>query len=119
MNSDDFVNWMEPTAFNLRRKFGPNCCICIVIDNAIWHSELTDETKPPKRSWRESEVQAWLQKHAIGFSDDLRKSEILQLAFDNLPPKEFRVDAMAEIFNIEILRLPIKHCSLNPMEFAW
>jgi hypothetical protein len=34
MNSRHFVDWMERAAFNLRKSFGPNSRICIVIDNA-------------------------------------------------------------------------------------
>ena len=50
MNSNYFIDWMRHAAFSLRRRFGSNRRICIVIDNDTWHNELTDETKPPKRS---------------------------------------------------------------------
>ena len=119
MNSRHFVNWMERAAFNLRKSFGPNRRICIVIDNATWHNELTDETKPPKRSWRKLEVEAWLREHRIEFDVDFKKSELLDRAFNDLPPRKFKVDEVAKKFDVEILRLPINHCSLNPIELPW
>jgi hypothetical protein len=119
MNSLHFIGWMEHAAFNLRKKFGPDRRICIVIDNAPWHNQLTDETKPPQRSWRKHKVEDWLREHRIDFDDNLKKSELLQLAFSNLPSKEFKVDVVAKQFDVEILRLPVKHCSLNPVEYAW
>ncbi|CAF1104810.1 unnamed protein product [Rotaria magnacalcarata] len=36
-----------------------------------------------------------------------------------LPPKEYIVDKVASKYDIEIVRIPIKHCVLNPIELAW
>ena len=87
MNSDHFVQWIEGAAFGLRKKFGSSRRISIVMDNAPGHNELTDSTKPPKFSWRKDQVQTCLREHNIDFNIDLKKSELLQLAFVNLPPK--------------------------------
>ena len=119
MNSDHFVHWIERAAFGLRKKFGPSRRICIVVDNATWHNELTDSTKLRKCSWRKDQSQTWLREHNIDFNINLKKSELLQLAFVNLPRKEYKVDLKAKAFDVEILRLAIKHCSLNPIELAW
>ena len=85
MNSDYFVQWIERAAFGLRKKFGPSRRVLIVIDNATRHNEFTDSTKPPKCSWRKDQVQTCLREHNIDFNIDLKKSELLQLAFVNLP----------------------------------
>ncbi|CAF4068181.1 unnamed protein product, partial [Rotaria sp. Silwood1] len=29
------------------------------------------------------------------------------------------IDEVAQDFNVQILRLPVRHCSLNPVEIAW
>ena len=92
---------------------------CIIIDNTTWHNEFTDSTKLPKCSWRKDQVQIWLREHNIAFNIDLKKSELLQLVFGNLPQKEYKVDLKAKMFDVEILRLPVKHSSLNPIELAW
>ena len=71
-------------------------------------------------SWRKYQVQTCLREHKIDFNIDLKKNELLQLAFVNLPQKEYKVDLMkVKMFDVEILRLPIEHCSLNPIELAW
>ena len=119
MNSDHFVQWIEGAAFDLRKKFGPSRRILIVIDNATGHNELTDSTKPLKCSWSKDQVQTCLREHNIDFNIDLKKSELFQLAFVDLPRKEYKVDSKVKAFDVEILRLAIKHCSLNPTELAW
>ena len=70
MDSNHFEKWIERASF-LRRKqlgtftlsfcffliakrpsLGKKSKIVVVIDNAPWHNRLTDDTRPPKRSWR-------------------------------------------------------------------
>ena len=71
-------------------------------------------------SWRKDQVQTCLREHNIDFNIDLKKSELLQLAFVNLPRKEYKVDLMkTKTFDVEIFRLAVKHCLLNPIELAW
>ena len=119
MNSDHFIEWIKRAASELRHKFGQASRICIIIDNATWHSELTDDTKPPKHAWCKEQIQKWLENQNIKFNPVFKKVELTQLAFSNLPSKRYKVDEAAKLFNVEILRLPIKHCLLNPMELAW
>ena len=52
---------------------GPNRRIAIVIDNATWHSELTESTKPAKRSMRKDQIIEWLENHRIDFDSTLKK----------------------------------------------
>ncbi|CAF5061269.1 unnamed protein product, partial [Rotaria socialis] len=37
----------------------------------------------------------------------------------NAPPKEYMTDRVAEQFNAQIVRLPHRHCCLNPIELSW
>ena len=103
----------------MRLQNGPQARIAIVIDNATWHNRLTEESVPPKRAWRKAVLQLWLTNHGIPFDADYTKAELLELAFQNLPPKKYLTDVAAAEFNIEIVRLPIKHCVLNPIELCW
>ena len=118
MNSDHFIQQIEAATFGLRKKFGPSGRIPIVIDNATEHNKLTDSTKASKCSWRKNQVQTCLHERNIDFNIDLKKNELLQLTFVNLPRKEYKVDLKVKTFDVEILRLAIKHCSLNPIELA-
>jgi hypothetical protein len=119
MNSERFISWIDKTAEQLRTAHGPAPRICIIIDNATWHNELVDTAKPPKRSWRKDQLQKWLDEHRIQWNPEFKKAELLELAFNHLPPKRYKTNDAARYHNVEILRLPIKHCILNPIELAW
>ena len=43
----------------------------------------------------------------------MKNSQLLELAFHSLPNKKFKTDETAAGFGVEILRLPIKHCTLT------
>ena len=70
---------------------GPSRRIAVVIDNATWHSELTESTKPAKRSMRKNQIIEWLQNHDIEFDPTLKKSELLEIASENKPRKKYKV----------------------------
>jgi hypothetical protein len=36
-----------------------------------------------------------------------------------VPPKRYKTNAAAREYDVDIIRLPIKHCVLNPIELAW
>ena len=108
----------------------------LVLDNATWHNRLTDDTMPPKRSWRKELISDWLRRHRISIPEKATKAELLELAFDNLPEKRYIVDEAAAAYDIDILRLvviivnpsliynlfyslPVKHYMFNPIELAW
>ncbi|CAF3961507.1 unnamed protein product [Rotaria sordida] len=78
--------------------------ITIIIDNATWHCELTDDTKPPLRSWRKQMIADWLQDHNISYAKDISKAELLELAFENLSDKKYKVEEEAKQYRINILR---------------
>ncbi|CAF4792292.1 unnamed protein product [Rotaria sp. Silwood1] len=93
--------------------------ICIVIGNATWHSQLTDASKIPLRSWNKNQIRQWLIDHSVPFIDQYSKSELLELSYAYAPEKEYIVDETAKQFDIEIIRLPVRHCILNPIEMCW
>ncbi|CAF4321303.1 unnamed protein product [Didymodactylos carnosus] len=119
MNSDHFHKWIRDAAGRLRINHGAGSIIATIIDNATWHNVLCDDAKPPKRAWRKDQLQQWLDNHRIQWVPRLSKAELLQLAFENVPPKRYVSNAIARAFDVEVLRLPIKYCVLNPIELAW
>ena len=44
---------------------------------------------------------------------------MLELAFNSLPTKKYLTDVAAAEYQVEIVRLPLKHCILNPIELCW
>jgi hypothetical protein len=118
MTSARFVNWVFEAAGTLRAENG-NSKICIIVDNAPWHNELTEETKMPKRAWVKAQVVQWLNDHQVPYLDIYTKAELLELADAYAPKKAFKTDVAAAKFDVDILRLPVRHCVLNPIELAW
>ncbi|CAF0947347.1 unnamed protein product [Didymodactylos carnosus] len=43
-------------------------------------------------------------------------AKLRELAFAHLPPKRYKTNEAAKEFSVEIDRLPINHCILNPIE---
>jgi hypothetical protein len=78
--------------------------IVLVIDNATWHNRLTNDTTPPKRSWRKEAIIRWLSSHNIVFPEKVVKAELLEIALNNLPEKRYEIDEAAKKYNVGILR---------------
>ncbi|CAF1317437.1 unnamed protein product, partial [Rotaria sp. Silwood1] len=119
MNSAHFLIWIDRTASLLRKELGnisllsfsllffglgKGTKIILVIDNATWHSRLTNDTTPPKRSWRKEAIIRWLKSHNIVVPEKAVKAELLEIALDNLPPKKYEIDEAAKKYNVGILR---------------
>lgn len=119
MNSSHFIEWLRKAAAHLRQQYSGSTRICIVLDNARWHNELCDDAKPAKRSWRKNQIQQWLQQRKIKYETSQKKAQLFELAIANAPPKKFKTNVVAAEFNVQLLRLPIKHCVLNPVELLW
>ncbi|CAF1445492.1 unnamed protein product, partial [Rotaria sordida] len=101
------------------KKKGDEAKIAIVLDNTSWHNVLTLESKVLKRPWQKGQVQEWLNDHHIPFDSRSVKAELLELALANASPNQYITDQAAEQFNIQIARLPHRHCCLNPIELSW
>ncbi len=78
--------------------------IVFVIDNAPWHNRLTNDTMPPKRSWRKEYIIQWLNAHNINVPVKAVKAELLEIAMKNLPEKRYEIDEAAKKYNVDILR---------------
>ncbi|CAF4584900.1 unnamed protein product, partial [Didymodactylos carnosus] len=103
MDSKHFVEWMETTASTLGAEHGKATPIAILIDNATWHNKLTPESEPPKRAWQKALVTDWLTQRKIKFELYMTKAELLELAFQHLPPREYIVDRAAKKFDVQIV----------------
>jgi hypothetical protein len=119
MDSIHFIHWIGQTYSRPRKELdrifdcliahdafykGNAPSITIIIDNASWHREVTDNTKPPQRSWRKQRIANWLDDRNISYANDISKAELLQLAYKNLPQKRYKVDEEAKMYRINILR---------------
>ena len=111
MNSDHFLEWFEKT---LIPNLNPRSVI--VMDNAPYHNILTKETKPVTNAMKKDEIIKWMNERKIAFEPESTKPEILQIAKQHTPPKKYVSDEIAAKYGHVVLRLPVKHCELNPIE---
>ena len=121
MDSEHFLKWIEQTSCLLRRQLGsyflpnrvvkrndfflgPSIKVVIVLDNATWRNRLTDETTPPKRSWRKELIIEWPRRHNVPLPAKATKAELMELAFSNLPEKRYVTDELDAKYSITVLR---------------
>ncbi|CAF3663608.1 unnamed protein product [Rotaria sordida] len=104
MDSSHFLAWIDRTACLLRNEFGKYTKIVFVINNAPWHNRLTNDTMPPKRSWRKEYIIQWLNAHNINIPVKAAKTELLEIPMKNLPEKRYEIDEAAKKYNVDILR---------------
>ncbi|KAJ3661538.1 hypothetical protein Zmor_005931 [Zophobas morio] len=95
MNAENFEKWLQNDL--LPKLEEPSI---IVLDNASYHSRL--EEKRPTTAWKKVDLQLWLQKNCIAFSE-------LDKSLDNI----------ITTTGHDVLRLPPYHCIFNPIEMVW
>ena len=112
MNSEHFLEWFE----NQLCTHIPAGSL-IVLDNASYHNTQTE--KIPTMSSRKSDMQSWLSNHSIAYEVSDLKADLMAKITNAKPIKQFETDLIAEKFTHRVLRLPVAHPELNPIEFAW
>ena len=97
----------------------------VVVDAAKYHSRCTEESKSPTTQWRKKEIQDWLTSKNIAFGPKDTIPILLALSKEIVVMKKFILEDLTEKYcktsgkEIHILRLPIGHCELNPIELIW
>ena len=88
-----------------------------MVDNAPYHNVV--EENIPTKSSRKGEMQAWLTKHNIDWEPKDLKRELFQKIQSVGAQKRFVIDSLARHTGHTVLRLPVAHCELNPIELVW
>ena len=97
----------------------------IVIDNASYHSRYTESSKTVTTKNKKAEIQEWLTSKGIDWEKKDTVSVLLKKAKTVFVEKKYVVDQIVQDFShandvdIRILRLPVGHCDLNPIELIW
>ncbi len=90
----------------------------IVMDNASYHSRRSEPH--PVKSWTKKKMVEWLQVKKIAFPEKCLKKKIWEIVKSHRPINpEYVVDHLAKSAGHEVVRLPVAHCELNPIEMAW
>lgn len=96
-----------------------------VIDNARYHSRQTEASKKPTTKWRKAQIQEWLRKHGVTYQDKDTIPILLSHSKKHFVPKEYVLEDITKKFcqetgkDIKIIRLPVGHSELNPIELIW
>ena len=113
MTSERFENWWND---QLLPNIPPNTLI--VMDNAPYHSRRREAY--PVQSWTKKKMVEWLIHKGIPYPDKCLKTEIWSIVKTHRPiHPEYFVDDVANQAGHEVVRLPVAHCELNPIEMAW
>ena len=112
MTGEHFEEWFED-------KLLPNVPSnsLIVMDNASYHSQRCEEV--PVKSWNKKKMAEWLDTKGISYPTKALKSEIFSIIQRMHVTPRYKVDEMALAHGHEVVRLPVAHCALNPIEMAW
>lgn len=112
MNSEHFMEWMTEQLLPILEE--PTV---IILDNASYHNKQKDKT--PTTQDRKTNIQAWLDRHNISYSDKDIKKTLLAKVKQHRPEPLYLTDEAAHEHGHTVLRLPVAHCELNPIELAW
>ena len=97
----------------------------VVIDNASYHSRITDETKKPTTASLKADILSWLQARGVDTPAKVTKVELLELVRDIHIIREYALEKLTEAYcqehnkRIQIVRLPVGHSELNAIELIW
>ena len=89
----------------------------IVVDNASYHNSVVERV--PTKSSRKADMQAWLENHGISYDSKDLTADLLAKIVAAQPKTVYLTDKAAESEGHEVVRLPVAHCELNPIELAW
>ena len=66
-------------------------------------------------------MREWLTKHSIAYDESDLKVDLMKKINDAEPIKQYHIILyyIAEKFTHKVLRLPVAHPELNPIELAW
>jgi len=114
MNTTVFMDWFTNTL--IPALDSPSV---IVIDNAVYHNKITEQSQSPVSSHRKGEMIGWLGLQGINVDPKLIKSEIYQIVRQHKPKRKYVTDEIAMENGHFVLRTPIRHCELNAIELIW
>ncbi|XP_077485139.1 uncharacterized protein LOC144095228 [Amblyomma americanum] len=90
----------------------------VVMDNAPCHSVALE--KAPTMSTRKADIQLWLTKKGVPWSQDMVRADPLELFQKvNTPSIVYHINTLAATHGHEVLILPPYHCEFNPIELVW
>ena len=84
-----------------------------------WTTPHIIQGEIPVQSWTKGRMTEWLDGKGISYPPKALKSEIFSIIQGLCLTPIYAVDEMARDAGHEVVRLPVAHCTLNPIEMAW
>ena len=97
----------------------------VVIDNASYHSRITDDSRKPTTKFLKAEIVDWLVARGVRLPEKATKPELLEMSRGIFVKKEYEIETQTANYcrqygkTIEIVRLPVGHSELNAIELIW
>ena len=88
----------------------------LVMDNATYHSQLTEETRCLTIVTRKVDIVKWLECRSLLFPPQATRLELLLICKENRPKPNYTVDEIIRSWGHEVIRLPPAHPELNAIE---
>ncbi|XP_011410263.1 PREDICTED: uncharacterized protein LOC105316780 [Amphimedon queenslandica] len=119
--SDDYHKDMDHQEFErwFKDQLLPNIPVnsIIAMDNASYHSRRFEPL--PTSSWRKGDMISWLVNKSIPFpAGSTKKALYIIIKQHKSKYLQYAIDEMAKSAGYEVVRLPVGHCELNPIEMA-
>ncbi|KAK8388215.1 hypothetical protein O3P69_020241 [Scylla paramamosain] len=91
----------------------------LVLDNAPYHSQLTEEIPLSTTDTRKAEIVKWLECRSLPFPPHAAPPELLLIRKENRPEPRYTVDEIIRSWDHEVIQLPPAHPELNAIEQVW
>ena len=91
----------------------------VVLDNASYHNVKTEDTVCPNFSQKKAVLWNYLIQHNIPFSATDTKKVLYEKIKQKKTPLVYKTDKIANLHGHEVLRTPVRHCELKPIELIW
>ena len=114
MNSAVFIEWFEHTLCKALKT--PSV---IVLDNASYHNVKSPCSWYPTMKEKKQVLLDWLSEKGIPHDPTRTKLELSEIAKSKSPPITYMTDVIAGEHGHQVLRTPVRHCILNPIELIW
>lgn len=114
MNGVLFIRWL--TSQLLPALEEPSL---LVLDNAPYHSQLTEESRCPNTATTKAGIITWLERRRIPFPPHATRPELLVICKENRPEPRHMVDDVINSWGHDVVRLPPAHPELNAIEQVW
>ena len=111
MNTEHYMEWFTQ---QLLPNLLPNSVI--IVDNTTYHNKQKD--KPPTTANQKDDIKQWLNRQNIKYDDTDLKKMLLDKVQQHQPKPIYLTNEAAKQHGHIVLRLPVAHCELNPIELA-